>query len=131
MTREQLVQILDFLPIAARRAELLDKIVAAQEEAGVESVSKFVEMLICDKSKTKSVALAAEQPDTVGPFLKEVYDSKYLFEDCYDPIMLRSFCAPHSGNRELRYDQLTEQQQRTIRLIDMKYNQWKKRNNWQ
>jgi hypothetical protein len=128
MNRDDLKKKLDFLPITRKMAQIVDEIAKAQEAAGVDSFFDFIEQVILKYNNTKPKLHVISKEDTLHDFLKEVYDSNYTFDDCDDPEMLRSFCTPHSGNRELRYDELTVQQQRTVRFIDMRYRNWKKSN---
>lgn len=127
MNRGELKKKLDFLPITRKMAAVVDEIARAQEAAGIESFFDYIESVILSYHNTKPNLHVISKEDTLNDFLKEVYDSGYKFEDCDDPEMLRSFCSPQDGNRTFSFDELTVQQQRTVRFISMRYRQWKKR----
>jgi hypothetical protein len=139
MTREELWKMLEMLPIVARKAEILDKLVKAQEAAGCASLPEFIYSLpmlpvhllppspSADPRQTRG-SLSIVKGETLEGFFDEVRHSGYKFEDCFDPGMLEEFISPDWGNGSLRYEDMTDGQKRTVRLIQMKYRQWKKAN---
>jgi hypothetical protein len=70
--------------------------------------------------------LTVVKGEVLEPFFAEIRASGYRFEDCLDPGMLEEFVDPEWGNGNLTYDEMTDGQKRTVRLIKMKYRLWRK-----
>ena len=128
MTREELWRILEMLPIVAKKAELLERLVKAQEEGGHATLPEFIYSPPMLPSYKAPPALSIVKGDTLEAFFEEIRNSKYRFEDCFDPAMLVEFIDPNWGNGSLRYEDMTDGQKRTVRLIKMKYRQWRQNN---
>ena len=131
MTREELWRILEMLPIVAKKKELLDKLVEAQEAGGHATLPEFIyspPMLpsYVYPKETSKPSLTIVKGETLEGFFAEIRASGYKFEDCLDPGMLEEFVDPEWGNGNLTYDEMSDGQKRTVRLIKMKYRQWRK-----
>ena len=64
-------------------------------------------------------------PTLLGYVFKEIYNSHYDFSDCKDPDTLLRFIHPLDGKWDLRHDQLTGQQQKTVTAIGIHYRDWR------
>lgn len=118
-------RLMNSIHLMAQKAPMFAKLEKMMEITGTNGLYDLAIWSYKSTAPTPIRATVGKYPkDAIGPALETIYDSGYLFDGCDDPVMLRDFCSPISGNRELRYDQLTDAQKRTFRFIQMKYREW-------
>jgi hypothetical protein len=64
-------------------------------------------------------------PTLLGYMFKEIYDSGYDFAGCKNPDMLQRFIHPNDNKWDMRHDELTGQQKKTVTTIGIHYRDWR------
>jgi hypothetical protein len=117
MTAEELDELLDALPFAARRADISARMLKAAKEQGFSSISQLARALY-------AVPVTHTLDDTsMHDIMKEIWESGYRFWDCRDPKLLTSFIDPHSGHWGKHVSDLKGNQPDVWGLIYRKYNE--------